>query len=43
MHKNYGRFNLESDDNNNWPTILAAIAVGFAMGVMIMVLVITLL
>ena len=42
MRKNYGRFNLESDDNRNWPTIVAALAVGFALGVTIM-LVITLL
>ena len=42
MHKNYGRLKLQSDDIINWPTIAAAIAVGFAMGVTIMALVIAL-
>ena len=43
MRKNYGRFNLESDDDViNWPTIAAALAVGFALGVTIIALVIAL-
>lgn len=43
MRKNYGKIKLQADpDLINWPTIAAAIAVGFAMGVMIMALVIAL-